>query len=73
MDDDEPLLYHTGLCKLFPAVRAAVARVVPQGEARSRIRKRSLTLREFARHPRFNGVASGRGVDHLRSVGGRGD
>jgi len=27
--DDEPLLYHTGLRKLFPAVSLAVAKVVP--------------------------------------------
>ena len=27
--DDEPLLYHTGLRKLFPLVREAVAHVLP--------------------------------------------
>lgn len=27
--DDEPLLFHTGLRRLFPAVRDAIARVVP--------------------------------------------
>lgn len=29
IDDDEPLLFHTGLRRLFPAVRDAVARVMP--------------------------------------------
>jgi flavorubredoxin len=29
IDDDEPLLYHTGMRKLFPQVSAAVARVLP--------------------------------------------
>jgi flavorubredoxin len=29
VDDDEPLLFHTGLRQLFPAVSAAIARVVP--------------------------------------------
>jgi flavorubredoxin len=29
IEDDEPLLFHTGLRNLFPAVREAVARVVP--------------------------------------------
>jgi len=29
VEDDEPLLFHTGLRKLFPAVRDAVARVIP--------------------------------------------
>ena len=27
--DDEPLLFHTGLRRLFPAVREAIARVMP--------------------------------------------
>jgi len=27
--DDEPLLHHTGLLKMFPAVRAAIASVIP--------------------------------------------
>lgn len=27
--DDEPLLFHTGLRRMFPAVRAAIARVLP--------------------------------------------
>ena len=27
--DDEPLLFHTGMRRLFPAVRAAIARVMP--------------------------------------------
>ncbi|MFX1766631.1 MBL fold metallo-hydrolase [Paraburkholderia sp. A1RI-2L] len=29
IDDDEPLLFHTGLRKLFPAVREAVERIMP--------------------------------------------
>lgn len=29
IDDDQPLLFHTGLRKLFPAVRDAVERVLP--------------------------------------------
>jgi flavorubredoxin len=29
IDDDEPLLFHTGLRALFPAVREAIARVLP--------------------------------------------
>lgn len=29
IDDDEPLLFHTGLRQLFPVVRDAVARVLP--------------------------------------------
>lgn len=29
IDDDEPLLFHTGLRKLFPRVRDAIARVMP--------------------------------------------
>lgn len=32
--DEEPLLYHTGLRKLFPAVRAALERVLPVAELR---------------------------------------
>ena len=31
--DDEPLLFHTGPRGLFPAVREAVARVLPAGVA----------------------------------------
>jgi len=34
IDDDEPLLYHTGLRKLFPAVRAAIERVLPVARLR---------------------------------------
>ena len=29
IDDDEPLLFHTGLRKLFPVVREAVERIMP--------------------------------------------
>jgi flavorubredoxin len=29
VDDDEPLLFHTGLRRMFPQVRAAIARVMP--------------------------------------------
>ena len=29
IEDDEPLLFHTGLRKLFPIVREAVARILP--------------------------------------------
>jgi flavorubredoxin len=29
IEDDEPLLFHTGLRRLFPAVRDAIARVLP--------------------------------------------
>lgn len=29
IEDDEPLLFHTGLRQLFPAVRDAVARILP--------------------------------------------
>ena len=32
--DDEPLLFHTGLRQMFPAVRDAVARVVPPARLR---------------------------------------
>lgn len=32
--DDEPLLYHTGLHKLFPVVRAAIERVMPVARLR---------------------------------------
>jgi glyoxylase-like metal-dependent hydrolase (beta-lactamase superfamily II) len=32
--DDEPLLFHTGMRKLFPAVREAVARVMPVDKLR---------------------------------------
>ena len=32
--DEEPLLYHTGLRKLFPGVRAAVERVLPVAKLR---------------------------------------
>ena len=33
--DDEPLLFHTGPRRLFPAVQAAVARVLPVERAES--------------------------------------
>lgn len=29
IDDDEPLLFHTGLRKLFPVVREAIERIMP--------------------------------------------
>lgn len=29
IDDDEPLLFHTGLRKMFPAVKEAIGRVIP--------------------------------------------
>jgi hypothetical protein len=32
--DDEPLLFHTGLRRLFPAVRDAIARVLPVEQLR---------------------------------------
>ena len=32
--DDEPLLHHTGLLKMFPAVRAAIASVIPVASLR---------------------------------------
>ncbi len=34
IDDEEPLLYHTGLRKLFPAVRRAIETVLPVAELR---------------------------------------
>jgi flavorubredoxin len=34
VDDDEPLLFHTGLRKLFPVVRDAVASVIPVSSLR---------------------------------------
>lgn len=34
IDDDEPLLFHTGLRKLFPLVRDAIARVMPVARLR---------------------------------------
>ena len=34
IDDDEPLLFHTGLRKLFPVVREAVERVLPMARLR---------------------------------------
>lgn len=32
--DDEPLLFHTGMRQIFPAVREAVARIIDPGELR---------------------------------------
>ena len=32
--DDEPLLYHTGMRGIFPAVRGAIEKVMPIGELR---------------------------------------
>ncbi|MBP0618876.1 MBL fold metallo-hydrolase [Cupriavidus consociatus] len=34
IDDDEPLLFHTGLRRLFPVVREAVERIMPVGRLR---------------------------------------
>jgi ODP family beta-lactamase len=34
IDDDEPLLFHTGLRRLFPVVREAVERIMPIGRLR---------------------------------------